>query len=107
MPRTTYADAFSVRLCTTCGLKIYKRLATVIPDRRKDLESRTPNLGRYTTKGSLSESPLRDLLFGSLRGSAIKPNKQTLERRASTLRSFVGFFTRKLQVGSLGYIGLL
>ena len=39
------------------------------PDPREDLESRSPNLGPYTTKGTLSEPPLRDLLFGSSRGS--------------------------------------
>ena len=39
------------------------------PDPREDLESRSPNLGRYTTKGTLKEPPLRDLLFGSSRGS--------------------------------------
>ena len=39
------------------------------PDRREDLESRSPNLGPYTTKGTLQEPPLRDLLFGSSRGS--------------------------------------
>ena len=38
------------------------------PDPREDLESRSPNLGPYTTKGTLSEPPLRDLLFGSSRG---------------------------------------
>ena len=39
------------------------------PDPREDLESRSPNLGPYTTKGTLQEPPLRDLLFGSSRGS--------------------------------------
>ena len=39
------------------------------PDPREDLESRSPNLGPYTTKGTLKEPPLRDLLFGSSRGS--------------------------------------
>ena len=38
------------------------------PDPREDLESRSPNLGPYTTKGTLWEPPLRDLLFGSSRG---------------------------------------
>ena len=33
-----------------------------------DLESRSPNLGPYITKGTVSEPPLRDLLFGSSRG---------------------------------------
>ena len=37
------------------------------PDPREDLESRSPNLGPYTTKGTLEEPPLRDLLFGSSR----------------------------------------
>ena len=40
-----------------------------VPDPREDLESRSPNLGPYTTKGALQEPPLRDLLFGSSRGS--------------------------------------
>ena len=39
------------------------------PDPREDLEGRSPNLGPYTTKGTLKEPPLRDLLFGSSRGS--------------------------------------
>ena len=39
------------------------------PDAREDLKSRSPNLGPYTTKGTLKEPPLRDLLFGSSRGS--------------------------------------
>ena len=39
------------------------------PDPREDLESRSPNLGLYTTKGT--EPPLRDLLFGSSRGSGL------------------------------------
>ena len=39
------------------------------PDPREDLESRSPNLGPYTAKGTLLEPPLRDLLFGSSRGS--------------------------------------
>ena len=37
---------------------------------REDLESRSPNLGPYTTKGTLEELPLRDLLFGSSRGGS-------------------------------------
>ena len=41
----------------------------VNPDPREDLESRSPNLGPYTTKGTLYAPPLRDLLFGSSRGS--------------------------------------
>ena len=39
------------------------------PDPREDLESRSPNLGPYTTKRTLKEPPLNDLLFGSSRGS--------------------------------------
>ena len=42
------------------------------PDPRKDLESRSPNLGPCTTKGTLEEPPLRDLLFGSSRGSGYR-----------------------------------
>ena len=38
------------------------------PDPREDLESRSPNLGPYTTKGTVWEPPLRDLLFGSFPG---------------------------------------
>ena len=41
------------------------------PDPREDLESRSPNLGPYTTKGTLEEPPLRDLLFGSSRGCGL------------------------------------
>ena len=41
------------------------------PDPREDLKSRSPNLGPYTTKGTLKEPPLRDLLFGSSRGSGL------------------------------------
>ena len=37
----------------------------------KDLESRTPHLGPYTTKGSLYEPSLRDLLSRSSRGSGL------------------------------------
>ena len=37
-----------------------------------DLESRSPNLGPDTTKGTLEEPPLRDLLFRSSRGSGIR-----------------------------------
>ena len=37
------------------------------PDPREDLESRSPNLGPCTTKGTLLKEPaLRDLLFGYL-----------------------------------------
>ena len=36
------------------------------PDPREDLESRSPNLGPYTTKGKLIVTPLKDLLFGSV-----------------------------------------
>ena len=43
-------------------------LLASFPDPREDLESRSPNLGPYTTKGTLQEPPLRDLLFGSSRG---------------------------------------
>ena len=42
------------------------------PDPREDLESRSPNLGPYTTKDTLQEPPLRDLLFGSSPMSAIQ-----------------------------------
>ena len=45
---------------------------TYYPDPREDLESRSPNLGPYTTKGTLKEHPLRDLLFGSSRGSGYR-----------------------------------
>ena len=34
---------------------------------QEDLERSSPNLGPYTTKGTLKEPPLRDLLFGSSR----------------------------------------
>ena len=55
------------------------------PDPREDLESRSPNLGPYTTKGTLQEPPLRDLLFGSSRGSGkglrnLKPLNRTLNQ---------------------------
>ena len=42
-----------------------------IPDPREDLESRTPILGPFTTKGYFIGTPLRDLLSGSSRGSGI------------------------------------
>ena len=42
-----------------------------IPDPREDLESRSPNLGPYTTTGTLQEPPFRDLLFRSSRGFGI------------------------------------
>ena len=42
------------------------------PDPRKDLESRSPYLGPCSTKGTFSEPPLRDLLFGSSRGSGFR-----------------------------------
>ena len=44
------------------------------PDPREDLESRSPSLGPYTTKGALSEPPLRDLLLGSSRGVEAAPS---------------------------------
>ena len=44
-----------------------KRILRNYPDPREDLESRSPNLGPYTTEGTLQEPPLRDLLFGSSR----------------------------------------
>ena len=45
------------------------RIFTKHPDPREDLESRSPDLGPCTTKGTLQEPPLRDLLFGSSQGS--------------------------------------
>ena len=45
---------------------------------REDLQSRSPNLGPHTTKGTLYEPPLRDLLFGSSRGSGLRPSSDGL-----------------------------
>ena len=44
-------------------------LPSGFPNPREDLKSRSPNLGPYTTKGTLREPPLRDLLSRSSRGS--------------------------------------
>ena len=41
----------------------------VYPDTRKDLKSRFPQFGTLATIGYLIGTPLRDLLFGSSRGS--------------------------------------
>ena len=54
------------------------------PDPREDLESRSPNLGLYTTKGT--EPPLRDLLFGSSRGSGLGFRGHAAEVSASRSR---------------------
>ena len=54
-------------------MRTYKQVGfSSFPDPREDLESRSPNLGPYTTKGTLEEPPLRDLLFGSSRGSGLR-----------------------------------
>ena len=42
--------------------------AVVSQNPREDLESRSPNLGPFATKGTLKEPPLRDLLFGFFPG---------------------------------------
>ena len=49
----------------------YVKELTVIPtsDPRKDLESRTPNLGPYTTKGSRTGTPIKGSTFWILLGS--------------------------------------
>ena len=45
------------------GLRQDFELVNKYPDPREDLESSSPNLGPYTTKGTLQEPPSRDLLF--------------------------------------------
>ena len=57
------------------------------PDSREDLESRSPNLGPHTTKGTLSEPLLRDLLFGSSRGSGFRSTSSLL----GDLKDFIRF----------------
>ena len=52
-------------------MSVHSNAPLLNPDPREDLESRSPNLGPYTAKGTLQEPPLRDLLFGSSRGSGI------------------------------------
>ena len=48
------------------------RFRCLNPDPREDLESRSPNLGPLVLKGTLSEPPVRDLLFASSRESGKK-----------------------------------
>ena len=67
------SDYSRLRKLGHCGRRI-RGLGTMVscfrhPDPREDLESRSPNLGPYSTKNTLWEPPLRDLLFGSSRGS--------------------------------------
>ena len=38
------------------------------PDPREDVESRSPNLGAYTTKGTLQEPPIKGSTFWILPG---------------------------------------
>ena len=44
-------------------------LVILVTPTREDLESRPPNSGPYATEGYSIGTPLRDLLFGSSRGS--------------------------------------
>ena len=52
-------------------LEVILSLISQTRDPRKNLEIRSPNLGPYTTKGTLWETPFRDVLFGSSRGSGL------------------------------------
>ena len=67
------------------GMPTLKRILDQYPDPREDLESRSPNLGPYTTMGTLEEPPLRDLLFGSSRGVWVKVWVQGLAFRISAM----------------------
>ena len=58
-----------ISLVTESHEPLSKHSGIHYPDPREDLESSSPNLRPYTTKGTLKEPPIRDLIFGSSRGS--------------------------------------